>query len=191
MFCPLSADWGNVAQWVSGIAAISAILYALYRDNFSQYLKKHKLKFIEIVKIRQNSFWIYRLVLKNDSKHMAKNIEFDIEEIIENGIKRTNFLPAPHNWTHELDKSRRDIFPYQVAYLDLVTINELPNAPIALYARVLWDIPEMIRINKGTTILKYSYYSENGQTGNLKLQVNWNGKPTTCEGNLPVITIIH
>lgn len=29
MFCPLSADWGNVADWVSGLGSFAAVLVAL------------------------------------------------------------------------------------------------------------------------------------------------------------------
>jgi hypothetical protein len=191
MFCPLSIDWGNVAQWVSGIAASGVIIYALYRDNISHHWKKPKIKFIKVIKNFQGNICIYRLVIKNDSNYIAKNVEIDIEEVIDDdGNKRDNFLPAPHNWTH-IDKPLRDIFPHQIAYLDILTINEVPNQFIALYTRILWFIPNMTIIKPGTTILKFKYYTENGQTGNINLQVKWKGKETFDENDLPEIKIIQ
>ena len=151
MFCPSSIVWGNFAQWVSGVSAILAIFYALFRDNISHYWKRPKLKFIGIIKTRQNSIWIYRLGIKNDSNHIAKNVEFDIEEVKENGTKKENFIPAPHSWTHNNVSSLRAIFPHQTAYLDIITINE-KDSPITLYTPAIWSIPDMVKIGKGTTI---------------------------------------
>lgn len=137
---------------------------------------------------RQNLHWNYRLVIKNDSNHIAKNVEFDIEEVIFNGTKRVNFLPAPLNWTH--GNSLRDIFPHQIAYLDIIIVNNLENVPIALCAPVLYGLSEMVKIEAGTTLLKLKYYTENGKTGTIDLKVTWNGSSATDENNLPEISII-
>lgn len=190
MFCPLSIDWGNVAQWISGIAAAAAVFYALFRDNIQQRWQRHNLKFLEVINIQQGSIWIYRLVINNDSKYIAKNIEFDIEELIVNGQRRKNFLPAPLNWTHTDGKSQKDIFPHQTAYLDILTTNfNRQGIPLALYTPALWSILPMVKIEKGTTVLKLKYYSENGQTGNINIQVKWKGNSTSEEEYLPEVDI--
>jgi hypothetical protein len=43
MFCPLSADWGNVADWAGAIASLAAVIAALFiafRESWS--LKKQR-----------------------------------------------------------------------------------------------------------------------------------------------------
>jgi hypothetical protein len=191
MFCPLSIDWGNVAQWFSGIIALLVLVYTLFREVISHCWKKPKLKFLGVIKNIQTNICIYRLIVKNDSKYIAKKVEIDIDEVIDDDNNpRKNFLSAPHNWTHRDDSSLRDIFPHQIAYLDIVTINQVENQFIALYARILWNIPDMSIIKPGTTILKFKYYTENGQTDDIKLQVKWNGNKTLNENDLPEIKII-
>jgi len=44
VFCPLSADWGNVADWAGAIASLAAVIAALFiafRESWS--LKKQRL----------------------------------------------------------------------------------------------------------------------------------------------------
>ncbi len=189
MFCPQSVVWGNVAQWVSGIAAFMVIIYALCKDDIDRYFRHHEIKFIKVIKTIQGSICLYRLLIENDSNYTAKNVEIDIEEVIDNGKEREYFLSAPHRWTHR-ENSLRDIFPHQIASLDIITIKEVPAQFISLGAPFLWNIPNMTEIKPGTTILKFKYYTENGQTGSMKVQVKWEGKETLGENDLPEVIII-
>ncbi len=171
-YCSSSLDWGSIAQWVSGIAALLVFFYALYRDNISYHFRKPKLKFVKIIKSSQKSECVCRLVIKNDSNHLAKNVEFDIERIIHNKKRRENFIPAPLSWTHNNKNPFRDIYPKQTTYLDVITIKENKNPMV--YAPNIWDIPNLVEIKEGSTTLELKYYTENGKTDSLKLEVNWN-----------------
>lgn len=42
MFCPLSTDWGNVADWVSGIGALLAVIVALGISTIDHMRRKRE-----------------------------------------------------------------------------------------------------------------------------------------------------
>lgn len=73
--------------------------------------------------------------------------------------------------------------------IDLFNIQMEEKKFICLATPNLIGIPEMPYILKGETILLLCYYQENGQTGDIKLKVEWNGIEDFQ--NLPTITIIY
>ncbi|MBK8483661.1 MAG: hypothetical protein IPL31_04755 [Saprospiraceae bacterium] len=98
-------------------------MVALFGDKLKRKLWKPKLKFKNVLQTEQNSFINFRLVIENDSNNIAEQVEFDILEVKDNDTLRSNFIPAPHSWTHIENNSLRDIFPHQTVYLDIIRMN--------------------------------------------------------------------
>lgn len=54
-----------------------------------------------------------RLKFLNDGRSVARDIIVYIDEIIENGNPRPNFLPVPLSWTHDRNY-KRDFAPHEI-----------------------------------------------------------------------------
>ena len=170
MFCPLSVDWGNVAQWVSGGCTFLAIVYALYRDNIQQRFQRPIFRFLDISKVNQNGVMYYRLIIKNDSRFVAKNVEFEVNDVVDSGNPRDGFLPASHSWTHR--DLVRDISPYQVAYLNLCSVdNAVPLTANLTAPHLETYVKDMALINSNTDAILLKFYTENGYHGEVKIKV--------------------
>lgn len=173
----------------SFFAIITALIVAYLMPLMIKLLQKPKLKPLRIFRVLQTYQYIYRLAIKNDSDYVAKKIKIDIENVIDEGsVSRENFLPAPLSWTHG-QEATRDIFPHETAYLDICAVKQEANKFITLTAPNIESFPDMAILKKGTTQLKVRYYNENGQTGDIKIKVVWNGNETFDEANLPEISI--
>ena len=66
----------------------------------------------------------FRIPIKNTGDYIARSVEASIEEVYFEGKKRTSFISMPLVWTH--GSSRRDIYPNQTVYLDLLYERDNP-----------------------------------------------------------------
>jgi len=177
-------------QLISSIFAIlTALTVTFLIDPWKRWFRRTNLIPIDVISYFQDFQYIYRLQLRNESCYTAKNVEIDVEGVRDNGDKlRENFVPSPLSWTHRTTEPR-NILPHQNAFLDICEVKQEANKFIILAAPHIKPLKEMPYIKKGTTRLVLKYYQENGQTGEVKLKITWNGNETFNEGDLPTVVI--
>lgn len=168
------------------LSSAAALTIALRQDEWRRRKRKSDIKALEVVGVYQNSIRYYRLVLRNEGKYTARNIEVDVEEVYDEGGKeRDNFIPAPLRWTH-INTTTRNIFPNQVAYLDICEFKqEQGRSFIRLFAPNIKNLNDMPYLGAGQTKLVLRHYQENGQTGEIEVFVNWSGR----EEDLPSLKL--
>lgn len=126
------------SNWVVAIstflATIAAVVFGCFGENIKNYFaEKPNIVFFGIHKIKQeyveflatsdrpatkNQSEVYRLILKNDSHTVAKDVEVYLQEI--NAAVSRDLIPAPLQWTHLSESFKRDIAPGQIVYLDFI-----------------------------------------------------------------------
>jgi hypothetical protein len=166
------------------IVQLCAVLTALIIALFSPYIierwkrkfKKSNIDVIDILEIHQNSKYNGRLIIKNNSKARALNVEAYVEYISDNGKLREGFLPVPLNWTHgHLTNSlnSRYINGYQTVHLDIYCFDSV-NKKVLLQTPI--NIAQFNEIKNGKTELRIKLYQESGDVVPRKVIVTWDGQ---------------
>ena len=180
---------GGIVTTIPGI--IVGIAVALSVDWFRKKFQTSRLKAVQVSYYRQNEMGVFRLIIKNDGSYKASKVEVYVDEVWEDGKKRDNFVPAPMWWMHQPQNAelRRDIFPNQKVFLDLLNLTEKwGDEFIKLAAPNLLGIKDMPVIKKGKTRIILRYYEENGQTDKFEISVDWSGN-ANIEKGLPVVSL--
>ncbi len=166
-----------------------ALIVAYLIQPWNRWVQKSNVEAIKVIRNFQQYQYLYRLQIVNDSNYIARNVQIDIEDIVESTNSR-NIIPAPMRWTHG-DTKPKDILPHQTVYLDLIEVKQEQGRFIKLTAPNIMDLDEMSVLNKGISILYFRQYQENGQTREFKLKIEWNGKEIfdTKLINLPIINL--
>lgn len=167
-------------------AAIGAILVALLLDKIRREVEKTNLIPGKIIKNLQGAQYHFRLSITNKSDYIARKVEVDLEKITENDGTERRIVPTPLDWTHR--DEFRDIFPHQTAYLNICEVQQEQDKFIKIRAVRIMHL-DMVIVKKGTTKVVLRYYQENGQTGEIKLRITWNGNETFNENDLPTIEL--
>lgn len=172
------------------LSFVSAITVVLTIEGIKKRREKAKLIPGNIFKVPQGATYHYRLPLTNASDYIARNVEVDLEEIIDDDRKVRNIVPTPLDWTHRPhNESLRDIFPHQTALLNICEVQQTQGEFIKIRAVHIMHLKDMVSVKKGTTKVFLKYYQENGQTGELKLKIVWNGNESFKEEDLPKIQL--
>lgn len=190
LFTTISSQ--SIGAFIAGLFTIITTLILLYlKEPILRRLRKTKIVPLRVIRHHQNKgLIVYRLIILNDSNYLAKNVEVDIKEIIDDGgVSRINFVQSPLNWTH-LSQKPRDIYPHQDAWLDLFDVTLTQGKYMRLSAPNISGLPDLPYLKQGKTKLVLNYYQENGQNGTIELQVEWNGNETFQGNDLPVVTIL-
>lgn len=169
-------------------AAVGAIIVALTIDKIKKGIEKPILVPDKILKTPQGATYHFRLPLKNDSEYIAKRVEVTIEKIVDPDGQEREIVPTPFEWTH--GNENRDIFPHQTALLNICEVQQEQGKFIRLKIPRIMHLDSMTLLNQGTTKLTLEYYMENGQTGEIKLKVEWNGNKSFDEEDLPKIKLV-
>ncbi len=124
---------------------------------------------------------VWRLLIKNEGKAIAKNVQVEVIEITDDGNKkRENFLPLPLRWTH-LDTEARDILPGQTAYLDIFEHisrgKQLTNMECYLRfgSRFAAQIADFCFLKPGESKIKIRLLHDEGSPQDIKIFTNWDG----------------
>lgn len=168
-------------------AAVGAICVALLLDRIRKFTEKTNLVSGEIIKNLQGPSYHFRLPLTNQSDYVARKVEVDVEKIIDDNGEERKIVPTPLDWTHK--EEQRDIFPHQTAFLNICEAQQEVGKFIKIRAVRIMHLEEMVVIKKGVTRVTLRFYQENGQTGEIKLKIVWNGNETFKEQDLPTISI--
>jgi hypothetical protein len=189
-FSPKRPIWLQIIEFIILLLApIVALAIGLWKDDWRKKIEKSNIKAIKVNKHCQNSEYYYRLVLKNEGKYTAKNLEIDIEEVYDDKLKRKNFVPSPLRWTHR-DTKPRDVFPSQTCQLDICNFRFKQGENLILTAPDIMNLKSIPFLKAGKSKLILKHYQENGQTGIIKLSVFWTGKENRKEENLPIVKLI-
>ncbi|MEK7130329.1 MAG: hypothetical protein AAB793_01610 [Patescibacteria group bacterium] len=166
----------DIVDWLVALGTLAAVIVALIIAIWGDRLKVHSKVSIKAVKIVQNSqtyasenkLIIYRLIIKNIGKILAKGVRCNLEGINEgNGGQfhpRENFISIPLNWTHF--GINRNIAINEEAYIDTVQIKLGQDAEH--FFRICWpkelgfpDEPAISRLSfDHDYILRLAFYSE-------------------------------
>lgn len=169
-------------------AAVGAIIVALTIDKIKKGIEKPLLIPGKILKTLQGATYHFRLPLKNDSEYIAKRVEVNIDKIVDPNDREREIVPTPFDWTH--GNEIRDIFPHQTALLNICEVQQEQGKFIRLSIPRIMHLDSMTLLTQGTTKLALKYYMENGQTGEIKLKVVWNGNESFNEEDLPKIKLV-
>ena len=173
----------------SAFAIVTALVIVYFMEPWKRWFQKSKIVAEKVIPKYQNGQYLYRLILTNKSNYVAKNVEIEVEDVYDDGGEpRANFVAAPLRWTHR-SATPRDIYPHQTVYLDICEVRQEQNKFITLTAPHIMDLPEMVTIRMGKTKVKLKYYQEDGQTGVITLEINWNGNETFKSPDLPKIRV--
>ena len=141
---------------------------------------------------KQDSSYVGRIAVKNNSPNIAKFVEAYVEEITDTDSgtqrQRKNFLPFPLAWTHVFVGPNlgtiRDIQGNQTVYLDIfVTKNKQYSLQTPIKGPGLDQFCELTKDSK----LKIKIYQESGQVVSIIVVTKWDGE----ENNPPTIDIIN
>ncbi len=128
----------------------------------------------------ENTLYVGRLIIKNKGNHLAKSAEVYLEKVFDQEIERKNFFPIPLRWTHgQLRESPtvRDIYPNQVAYLDIFNYYFEPNFVGNRLAKFVvgagWNYDDLTLISTGESRILLKLYQESGQVESFSLKINW------------------
>lgn len=184
-----SLSWGLVFQpeFIGAfLSSAVALAIALWQSEWKRRRERSDIRSLEVISVYQKPSYYYRLVLLNKGKYTARNIEVDVEEVYDDeDRKRDNFIPAPLRWTH-INTTTRNIFPNQVAYLDVCEFKREQGKNLRLLAPNIVDLSDMPYLKAGQTRLILRCYQENGQTGKIDVFVNWSGR----EDDLPNLGLV-
>lgn len=175
--------------YITGLAAITALLVPYIQDGLSRKPNKSKLR-IEDVRIYDQSpdneylqlcgqpqYWesFGRIRIYNGGEHTAKNVGANVEKVIHNGKEDKDFLPLPLIWTHTVNGISRDILPKQSVYLDVIHLFASDDTD-----SYMSDIATPVRRNDdtggyyigvGETLLDLVIYQESGQVVRKRVKV--------------------
>lgn len=198
---PFYKDWAFWAVVVSVFSSIVALIIAFKDQILRQWNKPdlvaEKIEVFQQINSNNSAYWIFRLLIKNEGKSSANNVEIDTSKLFEGGKIRHNFLPAPLRWTHGelfLNRVARNIGSSQSVYLDIATFCP-PNyqtdvkymTPCSLWLATLAgaEIQSFSNINLANTELELKIFAENLAPSTIALNVDYDDKNCT----LPKITI--
>jgi hypothetical protein len=103
---------------------MAVIILAIWGERIKLIFIRPKLSFLEVKATRQRignqDVVMYRLVLKNSGKAMARDVRATVSQ--NRNIDQNRFIPFPLNWTH-IDGRKRSIACEEEAYLDLFQQN--------------------------------------------------------------------
>ncbi len=134
---------------------------------------KSELEILELRRFRQKHH-VWRLVVVNNGREIAKNVQVDVIRMHDENILRENFLPMPLPWTH-VNKENRDILPKQTVYLDVFyhKINSPDDVHIA--TRFGRDIDNFRKFRIGKSKFLLTFYEQGGNSFNREIEVSWEG----------------
>jgi len=118
---------------------------------------------------------IGRLVIRNDGRYIAENVEAYIDRIKYNGEFRANYIPMPLRWTHgELNKegsTMRNIYPHQTVYLDIfdhvVDESYVGNTSVIFSVLSGRNVDDLSKMNIGRSELYIKLYQASGQVDEI------------------------
>ncbi len=161
---PLFSD---LAFWAILVASFTSLLIA---GGIGKYIKpflwiKPNLKTLKLELYSQSSLY-WRLPIKNVGNQIAKDVQVEVTQVIDNGKRRSNFLAVPLRWTH-LNCESRDILPSQTAYLDVI---DFRNAYALIeekgFAKIITrksgGVDHFQSLKPGKTTLEITIFQESG-----------------------------
>ncbi len=124
----------------------------------SIFYKPH-IKFVAISKCLQSPYIMWRIVLRNDGKDTAEDVQADVARVIDKTAPRVNYIPFPLTWTH-LNNEIRNVLKNQTVYIDL--ISELPYFDCTISSRSASYVPSIAYVGNDDTQLEVTVYQKNG-----------------------------
>lgn len=168
------------------IPFISALIVVYIAHRLSRRPKKTNLVIKGASAYQQDTCYMGRLIIKNESNVRAVNVEAYVESVINNGNKINNYLPIPLRWTHsDLNKSKsmvlRDVSGNQSVFLDIYYYGPYPHPNESIKLVIFSTLYEIkyCDIKPGITDLYINLYQESGQVVPAKVTISWE------EGKLP------
>jgi hypothetical protein len=163
------------------IAVIISLVIALFVPWYAERLrrrprKNNLAKIGTSTNIQEDELYVGRLIIRNQSNVRAVNVEAYVESIVDNGIKRDNYLPVPLYWTHsQLYKSPilRDIFGNQTVYLDIFNYKAISDGDIYKLTSPIGHVRDYCDLKLGETELHIRLYQESGQVVREKVTISW------------------
>ncbi len=148
-------------------------------DWIRREIWKPKLVFKELMKVRQGGKVIWRLVIENQGRATAKNVQVEATRIYEGKGARNDFLSLPLRWSH-MDRIEREILSNQTAYLDVLELVDTDTRNIrsehklklASYFGSGTPLPEL---SEKATQIDLVSYQRRGIKQNISVKVVWDG----------------
>ena len=175
----LPSSWPEFLTAIGTIlAAVIALSVALWGETLKKLFYMSNMKLIDYHENLQTSRddvtqGHTRLKFLNDGGSVAENVIVYVNEIIEQGSPRPEFLPVPLSWTHD-GRYMRNFAPHEIWYLDLCRKNNIEdnNKPVLVLAAGQ-QVPTYEDINEGKTILKIRLSQKSGQIRDYQIDLFW------------------
>lgn len=196
---------GDCSNWVVAIsttlATLTAIVFGCFGERIREYFsekanivvsgfRKTRQQYVEIYANppytnKLNYCEVYRIMLKNESSRVAKDVVIDLVEVKDVNSGLRSIIPAPFQWTH-LNSSFRNIAPNQEIFLDFIQSRQTFNMqhPTSFVVPLLAYNPNMINLTSQCTV-KLKIYGENLEPKEILLEVFYGYN----RGNFPSINI--
>lgn len=178
----ISDVWAYLSN-PNNITGIIALLIAIFSEPFKKWWHKSSLSFAQPLMVKQTStLQVCRIPIRNSGikafTYTAQDVEVNVEEIYDNGEKRSDFVPSPLRFTHQ--NTSRNIAVNQTVLLDLFewissTQRKNANSSIKIAAPNINGLPDMPYIETGTTILHLHLFQQSGQDIKRRVKIVWNG----------------
>lgn len=134
---------------VSLLSTMAALVIATFDGRMKRWAEKPKLGIKTVAHNSQANGNVtqdvWRLLMENEGKGTAREVEVYAEKIIRNRSIVENFLPVPLQWTHYQTRGNnavsRDIHPSQSVFIDLISRNNGDYrlrlcSPIGVFSKV-------------------------------------------------------
>lgn len=163
------------------ITAAATIAVALLIDRIRKAVEKSDLRVTRSESVKQGGRSFVRLIVENRGDYKARGVTVDVVGVVDGGISRTNFVPAPLNWTHSLVGGMpRDIYSKQTVYLDLLEV--CGAADIRLAAPHIRSLNSLASLTAKYTTVTLHIYQESGQVKVQRVEI-------VTDGGIPQINI--
>ncbi len=175
--------WSFLNSVGSLSASIVALVIAIFGDRLKGLYSRSDLVIKSVQKDLQDQNVVgrpgdiyYRLAVLNMGNEQAEDVEAYVQEIKDDGVVRSKFLPVPLRWTHVRIKnstgSYRNIHPYQTVLLDfLIFHKEIKHTRFLLYAGE--EIADYSRVVAANTEAELVVYQKKGIAVRKKIKIIW------------------
>ena len=160
------------------LATIIALSVALWGETLKKLFYMSNMKLVDYHENLQTSRndvtqGHTRLKFLNDGGSVAEDVIVYVNEILEGGSPRQDFLPVPLSWTHD-GHYMRNFAPHEIWYLDLCRKNNIEdgNKPVLVLAAGQ-QVPTYEDINEGKTILKIRLSQKSGEIRDYQIDLFW------------------
>lgn len=193
--------WTVAATIVAFVAVIVALFTPFLMSWLSNRPKKSKLVVKDTRVINQEASEEYQeaseeyqkhthpllnvgiVIIKNTGQYKASSVEAYVEEIFDEGKKRSDFIPMPLVWTHgQLNKNGptiRDIYPNQEVSLDFFNHKYddgyVGDNIVSFAVATGHFVDNLSRMALGESKISIVLYQESGQVDTIRLKVIWDG----------------